>query len=228
MPVSRTLRPMSSVNGGASSDNMPPEVEIVEHIREASVVDLSTELLEIPVDRLFDSAQEIPILRTLAGLARMGIGVREYLFARKLLKFYSQMGRATLEQRATFVNRLREDGELARVGETILEVLDKALTAEKAELVGRVYAHCIAEGIAWRDCERMCEMTTAAYLDDLRYFYRTDPSMIGETGDEVEHLLALGFYVREGKRFGDTVMLGVQPELTTYGKHLHAAFGAHS
>jgi len=50
-------------------------------------------------------------------------------------------------------------------------------------------------------------MTTAAHLDDLRYFARTDPSDIGETGDEVEHLLSPGFYMREPKRFGDTVIL---------------------
>jgi hypothetical protein len=77
--------------------------------------------------------------------------------------------------------------------------------------------------VKWSDCERMSEMITMAYLDDLRYFQLTGASEIGETGDEIEHLIALGFYRREMSRFGRTVVPHAQPILSTYGEHpLHA------
>lgn len=64
-----------------------------------------------------------------------------------------------------------------------IEGQEFALTADKAEMIGRVVAACIADGTRWSDCERMCEMVTAACLDDLRYFAATDEGSIGETGD---------------------------------------------
>ena len=72
----------------------------------------------------------------------------------------------------------------------------------------------------------MSEMIAMAYLDDLRYFQRARHDGIGETGDEVEHLLALGYFVREKNKFGPTIMEHVQPTFSTYGKHLSDAFAS--
>lgn len=104
-----------------------------------------------------------------------------------------------------------------RAGELILGVVEHATTSEKAGCAGSVLRHCIERGIEWAIASRLLEMVDAAYLSDLRYLVSAGED-VGDTGDEVEHLLSLGFYERTGKRFGDTVMWSVRPVLSSAGR----------
>ena len=70
---------------------------------------------------------------------------------------------------------------------------------------------------------RLSEMVLGAYISDLEYFKDRSHDRIGESGDEVEHLLALGFYQRPKKKFGDTVMENIQPVISDYGKLIKTA-----
>ena len=208
------------------SQRTAPEQQIVEHIAASDVLDLASGLAEVPIDDLFEHGNEIPLLGTLVSLGRIGYHVRDYLFTRKLMTFYKQLATTPEPHRIAFVEQLRADDDLKRAGEMLLEVLDKAVMAEKAHLIGQLYAYCITNEMPWTDCERMSEMIAMAYLDDLRYFQRARNHGIGETGDEVEHLLALGYFVREKNKFGHTIREHVQPTFSTYGKHLSDAFAS--
>lgn len=207
-----------------SSRASAPEQQVVEHIAASEILDVASGLAEVPIDQLIKHGQDVPLLGTIVSLGRIGYHVRDYLFSRKLMSFYRQLATTPEPERIAFVQRLRDHGDLERAGEMLLEVLDKAATTEKAQLLGRLYSYCIVNGLPWTDCERMSEMIAMAYLDDLRYFQRARHEGIGETGDEVEHLLALGYFVREKKKFGDRVMEHVQPTLSSYGEHLSSAF----
>ena len=213
----------ASDSPGEVSPHAAPEQQIVEHIAASDVLDVASGLAEVPVDHLIEHGRELPLVGTLVSLGRIGYHVRDY-FTRKLMTFYRQLATTPEPQLIAFVQRLRDDGDLNRAGVMLLEVLDKATTAEKAHLLGQLYSYCIVTGVPWADCERMSEMITMAYVDDLRYFQRVRRDGIGETGDEVEHLLALGYLVREKKKFGDRIMEQVRPTLSTYGEHLSAAF----
>lgn len=190
----------------------------------SNVLDAAADLGEVGLDGAIEFGREIPVLGTLLALGRLGAGVRDHLFARKLIRFYGALASTSEAERVAFVDAIRNDGQLARAGEAMLEVLDKASTTEKATLIGKLYAHCVRRGVAWSDCERMSEMVAMAYLGDLRYLQSRGDAEIGETGDEVEHLIALGFYRRELFRSGHTVTAAAQPTLTSFGRHLLQAF----
>ena len=55
-----------------------------------------------------------------------------------MMTFYQQLATTPEPQRIAFVEQLRADGDLKRAGEMLLDVLDKAVTAEKAHLIGQL------------------------------------------------------------------------------------------
>ncbi len=195
-----------------------PTTKAIEHVMGDDVVGIAADYLEIGLDRALDLADEVPFLRTLVGVGRATMQARDWLYLRKLFSFYRELGEVDPGRRREFVEReLSSTEDRQRAGELILGVVDHASTSTKAGYAGRVLGHCIDHGIAWSLASRVLEMVNGAYLSDLRYLVAAGEE-IGETGDEVEHLLSLGFYERTGKRFGDTVMWSVQPVLSCPGR----------
>lgn len=195
-----------------------PTTSAVDFLVRDDVVDLTGDYLELGIDRAFDLVDEVPLLRSLVGLGRAAMQTRDWLYIRKVLGFYQKLGSIDSEKRREFVEReLASPKEQQHAGELILAVVEQSTTTTKASCAGSVLAYCIEHGVEWPVGSRLLEMINAAYLSDLQYLVSAETD-IGESGDEVEHLLALGFYERPGKRFGDTVMWGLQPELSTYGQ----------
>ena len=196
-----------------------PTTTAIEHVVGDELVDVAAEWLEVGLDRALDLANDVPFLRSLVGVGRAAMQARDWLYLRKLLGFYRELGNVDAGKRAGFVQReLSSPEDRQRAGELILGVVDQASTSTKAEAAGRVLAHCIEDGIDWSLASRLLEMVNGAYLSDIRYLVAAGEKDIGETGDEVEHLLSLGFYERSGKRFGDTVMWSVLPVLSGPGQ----------
>lgn len=121
----------------------PPEQQIVEHIAVSGVLEAAANLGEVGLDGAIEFGREIPVLGTLVVLGRLGAGIRDHLFARKLVRFYAELATTSEPDRIAFVEAIRRAGQLDRAGETLLEVLDKAITTEKAMLIGKLYAHCV-------------------------------------------------------------------------------------
>jgi hypothetical protein len=50
--------------------------------------------------------KEIPIVRTIAGLTKAGIGIRERLFVERVLRFLSPLSEYSADQRRAYLNSL--------------------------------------------------------------------------------------------------------------------------
>lgn len=63
---------------------------------------------------------------------------------------------------------------------------------------------------------RYSQMVNGVYSDEVDYFLNTSEADIGETGDEVEHLIIAGFYTRVTGNigFGSSITLAKQPAMT--------------
>jgi hypothetical protein len=207
------------IDGAAS-----PERQFIEDIAKPAVIELATDAAGLGYDAFIGLATDVPIVRWFAGGARLAFAFRSYRFAKKIVAFYVGMSELTDEERVNFVGWLEQQGDVDRAGEVMLEVIDKFTAVRKAELLAKLLVHCARAGSTWNDIERMSEMISAAYLDDLRYFVQPPSGVIGESGDEVEHLIALGFYARPLHLFGSSVMAGAQPRHSAYGAQLYAAF----
>ena len=137
---------------------------------------------------------------------------------KKVLRFLAPAEEVDINKRRKFLGKIGSDKKRAKVGLTLLELIDKSNSEDKASIIGEAYKQHILGKVAYMDFLRIAEMIVDAYSSDLSYFFKTPEKKIGETGDEVEHLLALGFYERGKHRFGSTVMSDVQPSLSNYGK----------
>lgn len=209
------------------SEDRAPEVQLIDDLTGDELVQLAVDLGEVPYGALLgDAVGEIPILRALYGGARVVLGVSDQLFVRKLYACYSAAGGASTDKRREMLKRLDDPREARRAGELLLSRIQAAADSSRAEVIGKVFAHCARTERSWYDCERMIEMVVAAYAGDLRYFLERGALGMGETGDEVERLVSLGFYVRELAGFGDRVFPSRLPRLSlNYGAPILEACG---
>ncbi len=116
-----------------------------------------------------DSISGIPIIGIFVGIAKGILGVRDWLYVRKLLRFLSETSKATDEQRKNYAIKIANNPkEHRRASVAVLEILDRITGADKAALVGKVYhAYMIEDNITYGQLRHLVEMIDKAYLSDL-------------------------------------------------------------
>lgn len=202
------------------ADNESIEIKLIDSLGDDDLLQNAEPLLELGIDKLANNplVEKLPVVSIGLAAGKSVFTVRDYLFAKKVLRFLAPTERIDSNNRQTFLNKLGSRKKRIRAGLTLLELIDKANSEDKASLIGEAYKKHVIGEVAYADFMRIAEMIVDAYSSDLTYFFKTPENKIGETGDEVEHLLALGFYERNKHKFGNTVMSDVQPSLSSYGK----------
>lgn len=200
------------------------EISLIESIGESNISEVVGDGIEISIDSLItdDLLKEIPIVKTVVAISKGVLNVRDYLFLKKVIIFLNEVNEIDLEKRKKFVEEIEKTDKLNEVGVRLMEIIDKTFFEYKAKIIGLLFASFLeTRSISQLDFFRLSEMVSGSYESDLRYFFKTDEDKIGETGNEVEHLLAIGFYERPKKAFGDRVMESRKPAFSFYGKMLH-------
>jgi len=69
------------------------ELSLLTTLKESNLTKISENALELGIDSILEQGllREIPVVSTLTGLIRIGVGVRDYLFLKKLLAFLQQL-----------------------------------------------------------------------------------------------------------------------------------------
>lgn len=198
------------------------EVSLIESISQLSPV--AEDSLELLLDREIsnDILKEIPVIKYFVAVSKGILGVRDYLFVKKILGFLNETERIDKKLREDFGQKLRKEKKEKEVGMHIVELIDKSFGVWKAKLIGKAFVLFLedSESYSYEYFLRLSEMIVGAYESDLKYFYDTEEGVIDETGDEVEHLIVLGFYERGKKAFGDRIMESTKPNFTKFGNTL--------
>jgi hypothetical protein len=132
-------------------------------------VDIVTDGAEVVLDQLLADGvlREIPVVGTLVKLGKVGLGIRDYLFIRKLARFLVKLRDIPKDERERFVRALSEPGARRQVGETLLLLLDRADDVRKAELLAVAMKWHVRERI---DLQTFRELSTAidrCFVSDL-------------------------------------------------------------
>ncbi len=71
------------------------EGKLVESIEAKTLGDLTVEYAELGLDGILDDGiiKDIPILRTAVGLAKIGLNVRDRIYAKKIYGFLAQVNK---------------------------------------------------------------------------------------------------------------------------------------
>ena len=118
---------------------------------------------------------QIPIFGTLAKLYKVGIGIREHLFIRKVHGFLFQLKDISDSKRMKFINELSNDARKEKeFGETIIMILESLDNLTKSKIIGNVIKALIEKNINYDLAMRLCSMLNRTYYPDLVFLYKTD------------------------------------------------------
>lgn len=111
------------------------------------ITELLSDISEMGFDSILEEGvlQEIPVVKTVLNVWRVGVGIREVLFLRKLLAFLTDLQAVPMEQRVKMIDKLEKDEDYrGDVGAKLIQLIDRLDSVEKAQYVGRAFrAYCV-------------------------------------------------------------------------------------
>jgi hypothetical protein len=144
--------------------------EVVSVIADKGMTELLADQAEAALDLALDEGviKEIPVVGSLVKLYKVGVGVREHLFLKKLLRFLRQLESVSDEERQEFRERVSKDPEYRnKVGEKILLLLERADEMEKPALIGKAFAAYLQNQINYEQFSKMASGIDRALMYDL-------------------------------------------------------------
>jgi hypothetical protein len=201
-----------------------PEDNLLKSIINPELKNATKESLELGIDEMTKNKliKKIPVLDwVLVGYETI-ISVRDYLFIKKISKFLFEQTKVSIKDRKQWLEKCRKSKNMNKIGSTIIELIDKVNSIEKAKILGMFFRYQINNKITTQEFIRIAEMINAVYLDDLNYFLNKNENCLGELGDEVDHLLSTGFLLRGGSTMGGSQYFpNRKPEHSNYGKVIY-------
>lgn len=131
---------------------MKIEKAFIDSIPSDSLKDLSSDYSELLLDSLLNDGilKEIPVFGTLFKIFKVGSGIKDYMFSKKILIFLSKLNEVSLEKREQFYNKIENDPKIKqKLGENILLLLEKQNDYVKAKLLANSFNAFIREEISY-------------------------------------------------------------------------------
>ncbi len=185
--------------------------------------DLATDYAELGLDTFMDNdaIKEIPIVKSVIGLVKGGIAVREIFLAKKLLTFLKEYhsGKLKLEKKEAFLQKFQDDKRYREsIVEQIMILNDRFISIEKSKVLANLFLAHLNDKFDW---EGFCQLSEC--LDDLhtRAFKVLDDSA---NSKDPFHFLT---YEQEkdggGVLFsaGICIIHGNHYSINAYGQHLY-------
>jgi len=121
--------------------------------------DLATDYAEIGLDMIFDNevVKEIPFVKTIIGIAKGGIWVRERHFVKKMLVFFEHYHKGNLpeDKRLAFIEKMKNDVKYKeKVVDHITIFIDRFVEHEKSEILANLLLAHLNEKFDWK-CFRL-------------------------------------------------------------------------
>lgn len=130
-----------------------------------------------------DSAGEIPGVGLILSVLRDGAAVRDFIFQKKLFAFLAAMNSIPKEERAELIDKLEKDPDYGRkVGEHLIEILDRIETHKKPRMLARVlraYGAGEIDATMFHQLAHAIEHLPAFAIPELRRFSYTNPPNFG-------------------------------------------------
>lgn len=110
----------------------------------------------------------VPIIKTIVGLSKGVISIRDRNYLKKIFKFLFQTNKVSEETKTKFKDKLKsKPKEVNKAGEAVWEILDSISSSEKAPMIGKVFEAYMNDDITVDQLIYLSEMIDKAYLYDL-------------------------------------------------------------
>lgn len=115
---------------------------LITTIGEANLAEAVADVGEVGIDQLLDEGilRDIPFLGLLVRAARTFGVVRDWLFARKVVRFFKRLSEIPSKDRERFVQQHENPTERQHLGEILMLLLDRHDDMEKPDPLARLFA----------------------------------------------------------------------------------------
>jgi hypothetical protein len=115
---------------------------LITTIGKANLAEAVADIGEVGIDQLLDEGvvRDIPFLGLLVRAARTFGVVRDWLFARKVVRFFKRLGEIPIEDRERFLAQHENPVDRQHLGETLMLLLDRHDDMEKPDPLARLFA----------------------------------------------------------------------------------------
>lgn len=145
--------------------------------------DTALDYAEIGLDAFVsdDVLKEIPIVKTVVGVVKSGLKIKEIFFAKKILTFLKEFhsGKLPKDKFDKFQEEFTTDEKYrGKVMEQIMVFNDSFLQAEKSKVYGNLFAAHLNDAFGWNDfcnlsfCLNQLNMYGVSLFDDMAEFGR--------------------------------------------------------
>lgn len=142
-----------------------------ELINEESITDLSVETADLLLNSILEGEliDDIPFVGLVTKTIKVGKSVKEYFFIKKIVSFLFELQDYSMQERKDFTNRIQNsDSSKEKFGETIIIIIDRLDSVEKAQIVGRLTSNLINQKLSREECLRFCRIVERSFLEDLK------------------------------------------------------------
>ena len=157
---------------------------------DSKLSDVAEEVVENIIDNnLTDSiVKDIPIIGTLVGIIQTTQNVSNYLFLRKIATFITKIKDISPKTRREIIDKVDNSGRYReKVGITLLSIIDKCDSSEKAEYIAVLFNAFLKKEIPYECFMYGSYIIQRSYLDDFKDFIESVDTwkMIEDSTDEI-------------------------------------------
>jgi len=150
------------------------ENSLIDTISKSGGTDIATEAGELTLDAFLNGGliEDVPIIGTLVKLKNVGVGIREYLFTKKLLGFLKSINNVSQEDCDSFADEMDNDiDKKKKVGESLLLLIERMDEVDKAELLGNAFHSYLSSIIDYETFFRIGRAIDRCMVSDLRFVH---------------------------------------------------------
>jgi len=172
------------------------------HARDAAV-DTFEEYAQSVTELICSNVEHVPIIKAIDALARTALSVRDHILERKILACLRALKEVPTDHLRDMVARLESDPSYGRkVGQHVVEVLDRVDSHRKPAMIGAVFAGYARGAIELRMLYRLndsIERLSTIDIDSVRRFKewhdtrQQRPLQTGSVGFSISELHHAGF-----------------------------------
>jgi hypothetical protein len=150
---------------------------LVESFTDFDPAQITPDLLEVALDCVFEEGivKDIPIVRSIFGIAKATTSIRDRLLTKKLISFLFSLNSVDVETKEKFRAKMDEDESFKRkVGEKLLLIIERLDDMRKPTLIARAFQAYVEQDIDLEMFERLACAIDKSFYGDLMDFKSND------------------------------------------------------
>lgn len=141
-----------------------------------NIIDPALDVMEIPVDTLFEDdslLQAIPILKSIHSVGRSCVAIRDKYLYKRLVVFIQEINSGEVsKKKKEYLEKIAKDNAFKAELERLLHFIDLCSYEEQAKYLGRFFKAYVNEEISWEVLQELAEANQRMFIGDYKVLQR--------------------------------------------------------